>query len=59
MKYIALVYTHIIHRRIMSQLFERYSIVVLHTINEARICEQCDLNNKVQNLTLLGGAYFY
>ena len=32
MKHTALVNYHIIHRRIMSHLFERYNIVVLRTI---------------------------
>jgi hypothetical protein len=43
----------------MSQLFKRYSIVVLHTINYAHIYEKCGLNNEIQNLALRGGVYFY
>jgi len=42
----------IIHRRIMSQLFERYSIMVLYTINQAHIYEKCNLNNEVQSMAL-------
>jgi hypothetical protein len=52
-------FSHIIHKRIMSQLFKRYSIVVLHTINYAHIYEKCGLNNKIQNLALRGEVYFY
>jgi len=59
MKHIALVYTHIVHRRIMSQLLEDivlwYCIpLVKHTFVSSVI-----LNNKVQNLLLWGRAYFH
>jgi len=36
----------------MSQLFERYSIMVLYTINQAHIYEKCNLNNEVQSMAL-------
>jgi hypothetical protein len=42
----------------MSQLFKRYSIVVLHTINYAHIYEKCGLNNEIQNLALRGEYIF-
>ena len=52
MKHIALIYTHIIHRRIMSQLLEDivlwyYIPLIKHTFVNSVI-----LNNKVQNLAL-------
>jgi hypothetical protein len=51
-----LLLTHIIlHRIIVSQLFERHSIAVLCTSNYTHIYEKCDLddlNNEVQKVAL-------
>ena len=59
MKHIALVYNHIIHRRIMSQLLKDIVLWYYIPLIKHIFVNNVILNNKVQNLALCGGAYFH